>query len=274
MAIIEAIVKGERDPAKLAELRHPNCKKSPEEFIKQCSGHWREDHLFSLKQSLEMYQAVQQRIAAYDQEILRNVEAMEREDCHGKAAPELKNRSKAQAIKRRGEEGLRQALYRMSGADLTTIDALGVRAVERVISEYGSDLSQFPTESQFISHLTLAPRKPMSGGKPVKNKRQRNSASTRVAEVLRMAAQSMQRSQTALGAYFRRMAQRKDKGVATFATARKLAQHIYRLLKWGQPYVDEGVEAYEKRYLQARVRRVTEQALALGFELTPKATEA
>jgi transposase len=246
MAIIEAIVKGERDPVKLAELRHRNCKKSPEEFVKQCSGHWRNDHLFSLKQSLEMYRAVQQRIAAYDQEILGNVEAMEREDCQGQKAPELKNRNKAQAIRRRGEEVLRQALYRMSGADLTSIDALGVRVVMTTISEYGIDLSKFPTEKQLISHLTLAPRKPMSGGKPVKNKRKRNSASTRVAEALRMAAQSMQHSPTALGAYYRRIAQRKDKGVATFATARKLAQYIYRLLKWGQPYVDEGAEAYEK----------------------------
>jgi transposase len=274
MAIIEAIVKGERDPAKLAELRHRNCKKSPEEFVKQCSGHWRNDHLFSLKQSLKMYQAAQEQIAAYDQEILRNVEAMEREDCQGQKAPELKNRNKSQAIRRRGEEVLRQALYRMSGIDLTAVDALGVRAVVTVISEYGFDLSPFPTESQFISHLTLAPQKPMSGGKPVKKKRKRNSASTRVAEVLRMAAQSMHHSQTALGAYFRRIAQRKDKGVATFATARKLAQHIYRLLKWGQPYVDEGAAAYEKRYQQARVQRLTEQARSLGFELTPKTAEA
>src|ERR1700676_2736780 len=93
MAIVEAIVKGERDPVKLAALRHPNCHKSPEEFVKQCSGHWREDHLFSLKQSLEMYQAVQQRLKAYDQEILRKVEELEREDCRGQKAPKLKSQN-------------------------------------------------------------------------------------------------------------------------------------------------------------------------------------
>jgi transposase len=274
MAIIEAIVKGERDPVKLAELRHPNCKKSPEEFVNECSGHWREDHLFSLKLSLKMYQAARQAIAEYDQEILRKVETMEREDCHGQKAPELKNRNKAQAIARRGEEVLRQALYRMTGVDLTAIDAIGVKAVEVILSEYGPDLSRFPTEEQFVSHVMLAPRKPMSGGKPVRKKKKRNSASTRVAEVLRMAAQSMQRSQTALGAYFRRIAQRKDRGVATFATARKLAQYAYRLLRWGKPYVDEGAAAYENRYQQARVKRITEQARGLGFELTPKAAQA
>jgi len=274
MAIVEAIVKGERDPVKLAKLRHPNCKKSPEEFAKQCSGHWREDHLFSLKQSLEMYQAVQQRMKAYDQEILRKVEELEREDCHGQPAPKLKNQNKADAITRRGEEILRQALYRMTGVDLTAIDAIGVRAVEVVISEYGADLSCFATEDQFVSHITLAPRKPISGGKPVKKKRKPNSPSTRVAEVLRMAAQSMQHSQTALGAYFRRMAQRKDRGVATFATARKLAQYIYRLLRWGQPYVDIGAEAYEKLYQQARVKHLTEIVRNLGFEVIPKPAEA
>jgi transposase len=274
MAIVEAIVKGERDAVKLAELRHPNCKKSPEEFAKQCSGHWREDHLFSLKQSLEMYQAVQQRLKAYDQEILRKVEELEREDCHGQKAPKLNNQNKADAIARRGEEILRQALYRMTGVDLTAIDAIGVKAVEVVISEYGADLSCFPTEDQFVSHITLAPRKPISGGKPVKKKRKPNSASTRVAEVLRMAAQSMQHSQTALGAYFRRTAQRKDRGVATFATARKLAQYIYRLLRWGQPYVDIGAAAYEKLYQQARVKRLTEIVRNLGFEVTPKTAEA
>lgn len=274
MAIVEAIVKGERDAVKLAELRHPNCKKSPEEFAKQCSGHWREDHLFSLKQSLQMYQAVQQRMKAYDQEILRKVEELEREDRHGQPAPKLKNQNKADAIARRGEEILRQALYRMTGVDLTAIDAIGVRAVEVVISEYGADLSCFPTEDQFVSHITLAPRKPMSGGKPVKKKRKPNSASTRVAEVLRMAAQSMQHSQTALGAYFRRMAQRKDRGVATFATARKLAQYIYRLLRWGQPYVDIGAAAYEKLYQQARVKHLTEIVRNLGFEVIPKPAEA
>src|ERR1700676_5036190 len=125
MAIVEAIVKGERDAVKLAALRHPNCKKSPAEFVKQCSGHWREDHLFSLKQSLEMYQAGQKRLKAYDQEILRKVEELEREDRHGQNAPKLKNQNKAEGITRRGEEILRQALYRMTGGDLAGMSGRG-----------------------------------------------------------------------------------------------------------------------------------------------------
>src|SRR5580765_8511971 len=112
---------------------------------------------------------------------------MEREECRGQAVPPLKNPQKAKLIRKRGEEPMRQALYRMSGVDLTGIDAIGVETVQLVLSEYGPDLSRFPTEHQFVSHVTLAPHKPMSGGKPVRKKR-RNSASTRVAAALRMAA--------------------------------------------------------------------------------------
>ena len=112
---------------------------------------------------------------------------MEREECQGQAVPKSKNPQKGRAIQKRGEEPMRQALYRMSGVDLTGIDAIGVETVQVVLSEYGPDLSRFPTEKQFVSHVTLAPHKPTSAGKPVKKKK-RNSASTRVAAALRMAS--------------------------------------------------------------------------------------
>jgi len=273
MAIIRAIVKGERDAGRLAKLRHFRCHKSEEEIAEQLSGHWREDHLFSLQESLKMYDAVQERIAAYDREILRKLAEMERDDCHGQEAPKLKNVNKGQAIQSRGEENLRQALYRMSGVDATAIDAIGVGTVQVVLSEYGPDLSRFPTEKQFVQHVTLAPHKPTSAGKVV-NKKKRGSASTRVAEALRMAATSLQHSPTALGAYYRQMARRKGGSVAIFATARKLATLIYRLLRFGQPYVDEGAEAYEKRYRESRIKHLTATAKDLGYELTPKACNA
>jgi len=156
----------------------------------------------------------------------------------------------------------------MSGVDITQIDAIGVETVEVVLSEYGPDLSRFPTEKEFVAHVTLAPHVPSSGGKPLKKKK-RNSASTRVAAALRMAALSLRHSQTALGAYYRKLAQRLGGDVAVFATARKLATLIYRLLRWGQPYIDEGVEAYEKRYRQQRVKSLTAKAKDLGYGLTP-----
>jgi transposase len=273
MAIMRAIVKGERDAGKLAKLRHSRCKKSEEEIAEQLSGHWREDHLFSLQEALKMYDAVQAGIADYDKEILRKLAEMEREECQGQEAPKLKNKNKASAIKSRGEETMRQALYRMSGVDATSIDAIGVGTVQVVLSEYGPDLSRFPTEKQFVQHATLAPHKPTSGGKVVKKKK-RGSASTRVAAALRMSATSLKHSQTALGAYYRQTARRKGGSVAVFATARKLATLIYRLFRWGQPYVDEGAEAYEKRYQEGRIKSLTAKAKALGYQLTPKPCEA
>jgi transposase len=270
LAIVQAIISGERDPQKLAKLRDPRCRKSEEEIARQLTGHWRADHLFSLRQALKMYDAIQERIADYEKEVLRKLAKMEREECRGQQAPKLPNPNKTNAIKKRGEEPMRQALYRTNGVDLTRIDGIGVGTVQTVISEYGPDLSRFPTEHQFIQHITLAPHQPTSGGKPVRKKK-RGSASTRVAGALRMAALSLQHSETALGAYYRQIARRVGGDVAVFASARKLGILIYRALRWGQPYVDEGAAAYEKRYQEARIRGLTAAAKNLGFQLTPKA---
>jgi len=274
MALLRAIVKGERDPRQLAKLRDPRCRQSEEEIAEQLTGHWREDHLFSLGQSLKMYEAIQERIEAYERAILEKLGEMERDDCQGENPPPLPNKVKAQTIRKRGQEPLRQALYRVSGEDLTAIDALGVETVQAVISEYGTDLSPFPDEKQFVSHILLAPNKATSGGKPVKHKKRRGSASSRVGAALRMAALSLRHSQTALGAYYRQIARHKGGDVAVFATARKLATLIYRTLRWGKSYVDEGAEAYEKRYQEARLRRLSSIARELGYQLTPLAVKA
>jgi transposase len=269
MLILRAIVAGERDAAKLAELRDPRCRKSQEEIAEQLSGHWREDHLFSLKQSLEVWDAIQQSIAKYDTEIAAKLKAMEKQGLPAEV-PEVKNAEKAKAIKKRGEEPMREALYRMSGVDLTSIDAIGVETVQVVLSEYGPDLSRFPTEKQFVSHVTLAPHKPTSGKRALKKKK-RSKASTRVGAALRMASLSLRNSATALGAYYRRIARRIGGDVAVFATARKLATLIYRLLRWGQPYVDEGAEAYEARYRADRIAAMKAKAKELGYELVQTA---
>ena len=268
MAIVRAIAAGERDAQKLAQFRDRRCRQSKEEIAEQLSGHWREDHLFSLRQSLQMYDAIAERITAYEQEILKKLASMEIEESPGGVVPPVKNLEKAKAIKKRRQEPKRQALYRMSGVDVTQIDGIGVETVEVVLSEYGPDLSRFPTEKQFVSHATLAPRVPKSGGKPLKRKK-RTSASTRVAASLRMAALALRHSPTALGAYYRRLARRVGGDVAVFATARKLATLIYRLLRWGQPYVDEGAEAFEQRYRQQHIKGLAARAKELGYQLMP-----
>jgi transposase len=271
MAILRAIAAGERDPQELAKLRDRRCRKSEEEIAEQLRGHWREDHLFTLQQGLKMYESIEERIAEYDREIKRMLKSMEHPDTKGTEPPALNNANKAKAIRKRGQEPVRGALYRMAGVDLTTIDAIGAETAEVVLSEYGTDLERFPTEHEFVSHLKLCPYRPTSGGKPLAKKKRRNSATTRVAAALRMAATSLRNSETALGAYYRQIARCKGGDVAVFATARRLAVLIYRLLRWGQQYVDEGVQEFEKRYEQKRIARLRTNANELGFELTAKA---
>lgn len=274
MAIIKQIVAGERDPRKLAKLRDRRCHKSEDEIAAQLSGHWREDHLFSLKQALKMYEAIEERIAEYEKEMLRRMAEMEREENRGQEPPALSNTRKGRQIIADGDEPMRQALYRISGADLATIDAIGVETIQVILSEYGPDLSRFPDEKHFVSHLTLAPRQAMSGGKAVTKKKKKGTASTRVAAALRMAALCLRNSKTALGAFYRQISRRKGGDVAVFATARKLATIIYRLLRWGQPYVDQGAAAYEKQYQQRRISNLKTTAQDLGYELISKVAEA
>jgi transposase len=267
MGILRAIVAGERDPQRLAALRDPRCRHSEAQIAEELTGHWRPDHLFSLTQALKMYDAITERLTEYDREIQRHLAQMTPPDRQGTPAPPVPKRQKAKAIAKRGEDPLRQALYRVNGVDLTTIDALGVETVSVVISEYGPDLSRFPTEKQFIAHVRLAPHRPTTGGKPIKGRRPPKGHQGRVAAALRMAALSVRRSKTALGAYYRRHAQRLGAEVAVFATARRLAQLIYRLLRWGQPYVDIGAAAYEQQYQERRVRGLARTAHQLGYEL-------
>lgn len=267
MAILRAIAAGERDAGKLAQLRDRHCRQSEAEIAEQLRGHWREDHVFSLQQGLQMYDAIEERIGAYEKEILRKLAEMERPEQQGKNAPPLGNANKARSIRQRGQEAKRNALFRMNGVDGTQIDGVGVETLEVITSEYGPDLSRFPHEKEFVSHLRLAPCVPKSGGKPLQKKR-KNSASTRAANALRMAVLALRHSDTALGAYYRHIAQRLGADVAVFASARKVATLIYRLLRWGQPYVDEGAKAYEDRYRELRVKALKSRAKQLGLQVT------
>jgi transposase len=272
LAIVRAIVDGERDPMELAKLRDPRCRNSEAVIAEQLTGNWREDHLFSLKHGLQMYDVINEQIAEYDEEILRVLKGLELEELAGTEVPSPNKASKARAIRQRGQEPMREALYRLSGVDLTSIDGVGVETAETVISEYGIDLSMFPREGNFVSHVLLVPRVPISGGKPVKKKK-RGTASTRVGAAFRMAALTVQRSQSALGAYYRRIARHKGRDVAVFATARKIAVLVYRMLRWGQAYVDEGAAAYELRYQMARLQSLRTTAGQLGFQLVAIAPE-
>jgi transposase len=266
MAILRAIVGGERDPMKLAKLRDRNCRKSEAMIAKELSGNWRQDHLFNLAQALKMYDLIEERIADYQREILSKMAGLRCEQADRNLIQPVQKKEKAKAIKKRGEEPMRQVLHGMTGVDLTTIDTIGVGTAEVVISEYGTDLSRFPSEKKFVKHLRLAPRQSITGGKPQRKGKGKKGV-TRAGQALRTAATTAHHSNSAIGAYYRRLAAHKGSDVAVFATARKLACLIYRMLRWGQAYVDEGVALYERRCQAERICRLKAAASQLGFKL-------
>ena len=267
MAIIRAIDAGERDPKKLAALRDPRCRHSEQQIAEFLTGNWRSDHLFNLRQGLKVYDSMEERLAEYEREIQRRLQDLTPPEREADTAPPLPNRERMKAFKRRKQEGHRHQLYRMVGADLTSIDGIGVETAEVIVSEYGADLSKFPTERAFVKHVGLAPRQNITGGKPVRKRGKGKPRSTRTAQALRNAATALRISRTALGAQYRRIARGKGPGVAVFVTARKLATLVYRLLRFGQAYADEGQKAYEERFQAARLRATMANAAQLGYQL-------
>lgn len=268
MKIIRAIVDGERDPLKLATFRDKRCKKSEEDIAEHLTGTWRQEHLFNLTSALSLYDQMEASIHAYDQELLRVLDDITPEDRRDEEVPEHPNANKAKAMRRRGETGLRTALFRFAGVDLTTIDGISAESARVILTEVGPDISAFPTEKHFISWLHLCPRTPISGGKPLKGKKNSLGAS-RVGAILRLAAVAVQRTPSAVGATYRRISRRKSAAVAVFAVARKLAQYVYRLLRFGTEYVDIGAERYEQQFHDRRVAALTKNAEALGLKLVP-----
>jgi len=270
MAMIRAIVAGERDPHNLAKLRNGRCARTRREMIEELTGNWRQDHLFNLKEALAMYDFILQRIVAYEAEIQRILQELGSKVEFG-PVPEPGNPNKKKSLRAHGQEPLRQALYGVCASDLTSIDGISTSTAEVVLSELGSDLSAFPTERHFVSFVKLSPKLAISGGKPIR-KRPKGTASTRVGAALRMAALTLRNSKTALGAAYRRIARRKGASVAVFATARKLAILIYRMLRYGTAYVDEGLQAYEERFQVSRLQMCQQIANQLGYKLIQQET--
>jgi transposase len=270
LAIIRAIVAGERDLHKLAALKDFRIHASTDEIAAALEGDYRGELVFVLAQELQLYEVFQAQIAACDVQI---------EQCLSQFADQVDlTTSPLPPSKRRGKKqpgnapnfDLRTHLYRISGVDFTQIDGIGVLTVLTLLSELGLDPSRFPSVKHFVSWLGLCPGSRITGGKRKSSKTRQ--VANRVATALRMAAQTLVRSHSALGAFYRRMQARLGAPKAITATAHKLARIFYHLWTSGDAFVDPGINAYEQQYQERVVKNLKKKASALGFDLIPQTT--
>ena len=262
MDIIEAIVAGERDPWKLAQFRRPGMKADAATIARSLQGHWREEHIFELTQALELYRFYHDKVAECDREIEAQLERFEDRSDGGAPAD---NGRRGQGNAPRFD--IRTHLYRMTGVDLTRIDGIDGFTALKVIGEIGTDLTRWPSAKHFASWLGLSPDNRITGGK-VKSSKTKPSAS-RAAAALRLAANALHRSDSALGAFLRRKKAQLGAPKAITATAHKLARLIYSMLRYGQEYADAGAEYYESEYQQRALRAAKRRAAQLGYHLVP-----
>lgn len=263
LAILDAILAGERRPEVLAQLRHRNIRANEETIIKSLEGTWRREHLFTLRQSLVAYRNYQTQIEQCDSELQDMLGAFE--SWRDPDAPPVTGGPKD----RLDPHGfhLRAEFYRIFGVDLTQIPGVGIQTVYTLFAECGRDLSAFPTAGCFASWLGLCPDNRITGGKVLSTRTRKvnNPAST----ALRIAAQSLHRSESCLGDFYRRKRYQLGPPKAITATAHKLARIIYHLVSTQQPYDDSILAQDELQTRIRKTRRLKSLAQALGYELVP-----
>jgi len=264
-AIIKAILRGERDPQKLAALRDLRVKASEEQIAQSLEGHWQPDLLFVLKQEQDGYEFCQQQMAECDHQLAQYLQ--QRED-RSQSAPLPEEKRKERLRKKKGNTpqfNLREGLFRMSGTDLTRIDSIDVMTATTILSEVGWDMSKWATEDHFVSWLRLCPDNRISGNRIIGKGRLRTN--NRVTIALKMAASSLRLSNTYLGAQFRRFRAKLGGPVAIKAMAAKLARLVYRMLRYGVKYVDQGALLYQAQHHQLQIKQLHWKAAKLGFRV-------
>jgi transposase len=272
LAIIGAILEGERDPVRLAAMVDRRVRATPAAIQKAVVGDYRPEHLFVLGQAFQLYHIYEARIQACEQEMLKATAALpDRVDLTVQPLPPRKHGRSACHDKMAGED-MRPYLYQKFGVDLTAIEGIGVTTALVVLTEVGPDLSKFPSEKHFCSWLGLCPDNRISGGKVLSSRTRR--VINRISDALRMAATTLERSQSALGGFYRRMKNRLGAAEAVTATAHKLARIIYRLITHGENYVRQGMEDYERKFQDRKLRSLKRNAKAMGFELVELQTHA
>jgi transposase len=267
LRIIRTILAGERDPKVLARLRDYRCHSSAETIEKALTGSYRAEHLFALDQALALYDAYHEKASACDARIEAVLKELSigRGRCSGTELPSPRRSRTDQANALAFD--VRAALFALLGKDITKIDGLGPYLSLKLIAECGDDLSAWPSPKHFTSWLCLAPSNKISGGKVLSSRTRRSGS--RAAALLRLAAVTVGRTDTALGAFYRRLSARIGKAKAVTATARKIAVLFYNAVRYGMEYVDPGASFYETRYRTRVVDNLHRRAKAFGFVLMP-----
>lgn len=263
MAIIKAILAGERDTAKLAEFRNHRCHATTEEIAASLVGNYRHEHMFALRQAVELYEFYQAKIEECEQQIEQYLRKLphNRED----DPPRLGKWQKRHEV----SFDVRDKLYKLVGVDLFRVPGLNAETLMTLYSEVGADMSRWPSEKHFTSWLSLCPGTKISGGKVLSRKTR--PSRNRAAAAFRQAAVCAGRTETALGAFYRRLKARLGPAKAATATAHKIARMYYHLLKNGEEYEEAGAAVYEEKYRTRVVKNLKKRAQALGYELTPVA---
>jgi transposase len=275
MAIIRSIVQGITDPKILATLRDERCHNPIEIIEASLVGNYREEHLFTLKQVLELYDYYTKKINECDLQIELTAKKLETKLDLKKLsgfekikAKELVKKNK-KFKKHEYQFDVRSELIRSTGVDLTRIPSIGASTALTLISEIGLDMSRWRNSKHFASWLGLCPGNKVSGGKRLSGKTK--PCANRAAIALRLAANTLYNSQCAFGAFLRRMKARLGSPKAITALAHKLAKLIYIMLKYGHEYIEKGVEFYEDMYQKRREASLKRKASELGYELVRKA---
>ena len=267
--MLRAIIAGETNPHALAQHRDYRCQASEAEITAALTGHYRPEHVFVLQQNLELFDAYQRQLTACDAAIEAHVHTLAAQ-APAPAVPLPAPRTRKKPRDNEPRFDIRTPLHHLTGVDLTQIDAIGPYSALRLLAEIGTDMSRWPTEKHFTSWLTLAPHNKISGGRLLSSRTL--PSANRAAGILRMAAMSLGRTETALGAFYRRLAYRVGKAKAITATARKLAILVDRTLKDGLLYHDSGAAAYDAQHRLRVVRRLRQRAANLGFSLVNRET--
>lgn len=267
LAIMDAILAGERDPHKLAQLRHPRVRASEETIMKSLVGDYREEHLFTLRQSLKAYRYYQELIQEVDLRVKQMMQQLPSKVAHGEKPPTGGKPRPRKTPWRNEPPQLRDDLYRAFGVDLTEVPGINTLTAQMLLTEIGPDLFRFPTAAAFCSWLRLCPDPKISGGQVLSSRTR--PTKNRAALALRMATQALHRSDTFLGDYFRRMKARMGVPKAMTATAHKLARIVYHMVTTRQEYDATIFQQQEQRRRQQKSTRLFAQARELGFHLVP-----